>query len=251
MIYCSRCRDVRVEGVLFRGSPSWTLCFSDCDSVLLDNIKEICWMRNSDGIDLCNSTNVTIRNAFLRNYDDNISLKNYDVPSGRSTSHVKMLDCTLWADCAHNIVVGPENRPALPMENVSFENIDVLEARETAYPWRGAIGVMGSDDGTFRNILFRNIRIDNVRGGQPFAVEFCRYKSMGQKVENVLLERISIEGDTLGMPRSTVKGLNEAHCIEGFQLRDLRINGKKVKQKEMERHIETNEFVRPHIFAEE
>ena len=251
MIYCSRCRDVRVEGVLFRGSPSWTLCFSDCDSVLLDNIKEICWMRNSDGIDLCNSTNVTIRNAFLRNYDDNISLKNYDVPSGRSTSHVKMLDCTLWADCAHNIVVGPENRPALPMENVSFENIDVLEARETAYPWRGAIGVMGSDDGTFRNILFRNIRIDNVRGGQPFAVEFCRYKSMGQKVENVLLERISIEGDTLGMPRSTVKGLNEAHCIEGFQLRDLRINGKNVKQKEMERHIETNEFVRPHIFSEE
>lgn len=248
MIYCRGCKDVRVEGVFFRGSPSWTLCFSDCDSVMLDNIKEVCWMRNSDGIDLCNTSNVVIRNSFLRNYDDNISLKNYDVPSGRTTSHVQMLDCTLWADCAHNIVVGPENRPALPMENVSFEKINILEARETAYPWRGAIGVMGSDDGTFRNILFRDIRLDHIRGGQPFAVEFCRYKTIGQEVKNVRLENISVDGDTVGMPRSTVKGLDEAHCIEGFQLRDLRINGKKVKQKEMGRHIEVNEFIRPHIF---
>ena len=148
-----------------------------------------------------------------------------------------------------NNVVPTDYRAKLsPACNVSFENIDILEARETAYPWRGAFGVMGSDEGTFRNILFRNIRIDHVRGGQPFAVEFCRYRTMGQKVENVLLEHISIEGDTLGMPRSTVKGLDEAHCIEGFQLRDLRINGKKLKQKEMERHIETNEFIRPHIF---
>ena len=245
MIYCRGCRDVRVEGVLFRGSPSWTLCFSDCDSVLLDNIKEICWMRNSDGIDLCNTSNVVIRNSFLRNYDDNISLKNYEVQSGRSTSNILMTDCTLWADCAHNIVVGPENWPTLPMQNVSFENIDVLEARETAYPWRGAIGVMGSDEGTFRNVLFRNVRIDNVRGGQPFAVEFCRYRSMGRQVGNVRLENISIEGDTLGMPRSTVKGLDGEHRIEGFQLRNLRINGKKVKPREMERYVETNEFVSP------
>ena len=66
---------------------------------------------------------------------------------------------------------------------------------------------------------------------------------MGNQVRNVTLKNISIEGYTHDMPRSTVKGLDANHLIEGFRLENLRIDGKKVKKSEMDKYLERNEFV--------
>ena len=36
LIYMRGCRDIEVEGIFFRGSPSWTLGFADCDQLRID-----------------------------------------------------------------------------------------------------------------------------------------------------------------------------------------------------------------------
>lgn len=192
LVQINNCRNLRFEGVIFRDSPAWTMNLGNCDSVLIDNVKHICWMRNSDGIDLCNVRHALIRNCFLRNYDDNISLKNYaqGATPDANLYDIRMENCTLWADCAHNLLVGPESHPDLYMSDIDFSHIQILEGRETAYPWKGCIAVMVSDEGTFRDISFQDICLDNVRGGQIYSIDFCTYRTMGKACSNVLLKDV-------------------------------------------------------------
>lgn len=242
LIYMHLCRDIEVEGIFFRGSPSWSLCFSGCDQLRMENIKQVCWMRNSDGIDLLNSRHVLIRNSFLRNYDDNISLKNFSSPTGRTTSDITMTGCTLWADCAHNLLVGPETKPELAMDSVLFEDIHILEARETSWPWRGAMAVMGSDEGTFRHVTFRHIWLDHTRGGQMFAVEICPYNTSGRHIEDVRFQHIHFMGDDSKLPLSTIKGLDAERRVDGVSLQHVTVNGKAITPKNLTRFVETNEY---------
>ena len=47
-----------------------------CNGVTFDNVKLIgFWRYNADGIDIVNSSNVTIKNSFLRTFDDCIAIK--------------------------------------------------------------------------------------------------------------------------------------------------------------------------------
>ena len=88
------CRNVSISGILLRDSPSWTLCIQRSESVRIENVKQICWMRNSDGVDLCNSRGVVMEGCFMRNYDDNISLKNEPWNVG-DTRDITIRECVL------------------------------------------------------------------------------------------------------------------------------------------------------------
>lgn len=237
------CRRVTLEGVMFRGSPSWTLNLGNCDSVLIDNVKQICWMRNSDGIDLCNVRHARIRNCFLRNYDDNISLKNYNV--GVPDAHlydIRMEDCLLWADAAHNLLVGPESRPDLEMSDIAFSRIHILEGRETAYPWVGALAVMISDEGAFRDVVFQDIVLDDIRGGRLFSVDYCRYNTKGRQASNIQLKNIRYTGMT--PPESMIWGLDTDHQVEGITLQNVQVNGIRLTPTNLSEYVSVNPFVR-------
>ena len=65
-----------ISGIILRDPHEWTVVPRNCDSITIDNIKLIgLWRYNSDGIDLVNSKNITIRNTFVRSFDDNIVIK--------------------------------------------------------------------------------------------------------------------------------------------------------------------------------
>ena len=98
------CKDIEISGVMFRDSPSWTLRFLDCRNVHIDNVKQIGWMINSDGVDLCNTKNAVMENCFFRNYDDNLSLKVFKWCDTRETCNIVARNNVLWADCAHNLL---------------------------------------------------------------------------------------------------------------------------------------------------
>ncbi|UKI18634.1 MAG: glycosyl hydrolase family 28 protein [Bacteroidales bacterium] len=143
------CRNVTISGIMLRDSPSWTLCIQGSESVRIENVKQICWMRNSDGVDLCNSRGVVMEGCFMRNYDDNISLKNEPWNVG-DTRDITIRECVLWADCAHNFLVGPESDPRFRTDDVEFADCILLEGRETLYPYKGSHG----DDDIRRGALF-------------------------------------------------------------------------------------------------
>ena len=67
--------DVRIEGVILRDSSTWNLPIRESDRVIVENVKILGYRANSDGIDICNSRDVTVRNCFLRTLDDLIVVK--------------------------------------------------------------------------------------------------------------------------------------------------------------------------------
>ena len=239
--YFENCKNLTIEGVMLRDSPAWTLHLANCENVLIDNMKQICWMANSDGIDLCNVRHAEIRNCFLRNWDDNISLKNPDWGQGGELFDIRFHDNTLWADRAHNMLVGPESRGELGMRDIHFDNIQILEGREKNYPFLGTCAVMIADNGHFHDISFTNITVDRIRGGQLFQFDYCVYRGMGRSAGNILLKNIRYNGEVF--TKSTIRGLDATHTVDGITLQNISINGKKLTKKNLAEYVETNEFI--------
>ncbi len=236
-----RCSDVTVDGIMMRASPSWTVTLNRCKGVTINNMKHICWMRNSDGIDVCGTRDVTIRNCFMRNYDDNISLKVL-AWARDNVENVVVEDCVFWADCAHNLLVGPESQKDWEMRNIRFNRCTLLEGRETADPWRGAIAIMVSDEGAFEDVIFEDITIDKVRGGMPFSVDFCKYETLGRKAKNIIIRNINYTGEH-PVPQSVIRGLDPQHRVENILIRNVRINGTKITRRNFSDHVVTNDFI--------
>jgi polygalacturonase len=76
MVWPADGRNILIEDIVIRGASNWTVAPSRCDRVLVRNLR-ICGSRcgNDDGIDPCNSSNVTIRNCFIHTDDDGIAIK--------------------------------------------------------------------------------------------------------------------------------------------------------------------------------
>ena len=235
------CTDIRIEGIMMRSSPVWTVAAYGCKGLYIDNMKHICWMRNSDGIDICSTSNVSIRNCFMRNYDDNISLKVVKW-LGANVENITVEDCVFWADCAHNLLVGPESKEGYMMRKIRFSRCTLLEGRETADPWRGMMAIMVSDEGAFENVTFEDITIDKARGGMPFSVDFCQYETIGKKAKDITLRRIDCWGEE-PMPQSVIRGLDKEHKVENISLHKIKINGKKINNRNLEQYVITNEFI--------
>ena len=56
------------------------------------------------------------------------------------------------------------------IENIMFENIDVLEHHEPQPDYRGCMSINAGDNNTVRNVTYRNIRVEPFELGQLFDI---------------------------------------------------------------------------------
>ena len=117
-----RGKDITVEGVIFRDSSVWTIPIRQSDRVTVKNVKLLGYRANSDGIDVCNSRDVTIEDCFIRTLDDLIVVK-ADQGQGPARRIVAR-DCVLWNEVAPALSVGAEIRE--DVDDVLFEDCDVI-----------------------------------------------------------------------------------------------------------------------------
>ena len=73
--------DIQIEGIILHDSPGWTMPIRQSKGVSVTNVKLFSHRANGDGIDICNSQDVTIDGCFVRTLDDCIVLKT-DRPEG-------------------------------------------------------------------------------------------------------------------------------------------------------------------------
>ena len=100
--------DIRIEGVILRDASTWTIPIRQSDRVTVRNVKLLGYRANSDGIDICNSCDVTVEHCFIRTLDDLIVVK-----ADQGQGEVKRIvarDCLLWNQVAHALSVGAELR---------------------------------------------------------------------------------------------------------------------------------------------
>ncbi len=153
-------RNILIQDVIIRGAWNWTVAPARCDQVLISNIR-LCGSRcgNDDGIDPCNSRNVTIENCFLRTDDDGIAVKGtaFSGQEPKPSENITVADCTFWVDFANGFRIGAESQ-ATGCRNFTARNIDFIH-----FPNRDVVEVFCLQPGgnmPMENLVFENIRIN-------------------------------------------------------------------------------------------
>lgn len=250
------CDGFSVEGILLRDTPNWTMKIVGSTGVHIDNIKQIGWIENSDGMDFICCRDVLVENTFQRNYDDNVAIKAFNGKNDYVTEHTAMdgsftdasiwtvyylpqekfdvydyeiRNCVFWADKAHNMVVGPESR-GIPFRNIRFHDNIVLENRQDDEVYPGAMAVMIADNGTFEKIAFENIRIEDIRGGKPLCIQFANAWAFdglyGQWARDITLRNITCTGSQ--STRSRIRGRSDTQIVDGVTIAGFTVNGNRV-----------------------
>ena len=154
VIRINECADVYIEGVILRDSPEWTVTMFETKNVLIENVKLVgMWRNSSDGIDICNSTNVTVNNSFVRTFDDCIVLKGKNTRKESNVSDVYVNNCVLWADWGNGLQIGAET-VADSIHHCIFRNCDIVHFH------LGALGVHACDRAWIYDIHYENIHVE-------------------------------------------------------------------------------------------
>ena len=148
-------KDVRVEDVTLLGPYHWSLVLQDVEHAVVDGIAILGGrVINDDGLDICRSRDVTVRNSFFHVQDDNIAIKWW-------AEDVTVENCVFWADVARIIHIGGEcDPPPRGMRRIKVRNVDVLH-QSICKPASGepVIHVNASNEMPVEDVKIEDVRI--------------------------------------------------------------------------------------------
>lgn len=219
-----RSKNVLIDGLLVNTCP-----VGGSDGVTLHDVRSISHPSWGDGLNVFASSNVLYDRVFCRNSDDCTTA--YATRKGFSgnTRNVRMRNSTLWADVAHPIFIGIHGNPEVgdTIENLRYENIDILGQAEPQVDYQGCLAINCGDGNLVRDILFDNIRIEQIETGCIAQVKvgynqkYCT--APGRGVEDVTFRNIRYYG---GLPNmSIINGYDKDHMVRNVTFEGLKING--------------------------
>jgi hypothetical protein len=226
-----RGEDIAIEGVILRDSSTWTIPIRKSDRVTVRNVKLLGYRANSDGIDICNSRDVTVEDCFIRTLDDLIVIK-----SDRGAGQVRRIAarrCVLWNEVAHALSVGAEISE--DVDDVLFQDCDVIHDKGREWTLR----VYHCDAAKVTNVRFEEIRVEETRKfislwiGKAF---WTRDAERGH-IRGVTFRGIAAAGED---GRIELTGFDEGHAVEDVTFRDVTLNGKPLAPA----GVKSNAFVR-------
>lgn len=152
------CEHVRVEDVILRDSAAFVFNTFECNDVEVDNIKIIGqWRYNADGIDPVNTSNMVIKNSFVRSFDDSICVKGA-MGSNMAIENITVENCVIWCDWGCSFRIGElfvrETR------NLTYRNCDVIHGFT-------AFNVLNYGQADVHDITFENINIECQKNWKP------------------------------------------------------------------------------------
>ncbi len=148
------CRNIRIEGVLLRDSAIWCINLFHCFDVTVDGVKVFGqWRYNTDGVDVVNCQNISIRNSFIHSFDDTITIKGIDRYATTDNAHILTENCVLWCDWGKTCEIGIETA-CRAYDDITFKNCDILRAGNTA------MDIQNGDCAAVSNVLFEDIRVE-------------------------------------------------------------------------------------------
>jgi hypothetical protein len=224
--------DVLVEGVMLRDSSTWNVPIRRSSRVELTNVKVFGCRANSDGFDICNSTDVTVHDCFLRTLDDLIVVKS-DKGQG-VVKHVVVKNCVLWNEVAHALSIGAELRDNV--DDVLFEDCDVIH--DIGREW--TLRIYHCDSATISNVRFENIRVEESRRLISLWINKAIWSREAERghIQGVTFR--DIRAVTNRKPPVELRGFDATHAIDDVTFDHLNINGLPLAAND----ISTNDFVR-------
>lgn len=200
--------NVTIENVTVINPPHYSVYLGKCRKIHIDGIKCFSCEGWSDGIDIMACEDVLCENIFMRNSDDCVAVYASRWQHTGNTENVTVKDSVLWADVAHPMNIGVHGRDGDVIENVSFENITVLNHHEPQKNYMGVIAITAGDKVLVKNVNYKNISVEAIEKGRLIDIRVVKNASYndsaGRGIENVTIENVTA-------PES-----GEESVIEGF-----------------------------------
>ncbi len=227
-------KNIDVSGLIFINPLHYTISFGNADNVSVRNVKTFSCHGWSDGFDMMSSRNISIENCFLRTSDDCIAIYGSRWKNLGDSRNITVKNCVLWADVAHPINMGTHgnyDEEGDIIENIFFENLDILEHHEFQPGYLGAMALNPGDKNTIRDVTFKNIRVDAFEHGAVFDIQ-VKYNptynpAPGRRIENIYFEDIRVTTGS-GEEPSIIRGYDANHDVVGIHIKDYFRDGKKV-----------------------
>lgn len=237
-IRLSHSRDVTIEGLIFINPPHYTVSLGGCDDVVLRNLKSFSCEGWSDGLDMMSSRRVLAEGCFLRTSDDCVAIYGSRWDNYGGSSEITVRNMVLWADVAHPMMIGTHGdygQQGDILEDILFEEIDVLEHHEFQPGYLGVMAINPGDKNLVRNVTWRNIRIEPFEHGRilDFQVKWnLDYNpAPGRGIRKVLVENVRVlSGD--GEEPSVIAGYSEEFFVGDIEIRDFYRDGRKAESLE-------------------
>ena len=247
------CKKVILDGLILNDSQQLCVELKDCggsttdeiDNININNLKLFSRVVWGDGFHMKGTSNVSINDCFVRTSDDCISIYASRIDGfpgylNRDALNIKVTNSVLYADNAHDIVIGWHGNRILNsgnnIYNLNFDNIDILEHDQNwtdqngniHAEYDGAIGIVCSDENKCDNFLFNNVRVEDFTNGSLLSVRvmpegYGDAVKSGQYVKNIRFQNLTYNGS--GEHKSVIQGVNCDRYVDGVHFENLKING--------------------------
>lgn len=165
MIVLNNVKNLTMEGVTLKNSPSFHFVPTDCENVTIRNVNVEApdSAPNTDGIDPSRCKNVTIQNCRFDVGDDCIAVKSNKTEGGTGflTENLEITGCTFYH--GHGLSIGSETSGGV--KNMKVQNCKFFGTEN-------GIRVKSSIErgGAIENLSYENITMENV--GKPILFDF-------------------------------------------------------------------------------
>lgn len=230
--------NIVVENLMFINPPHYTVHLGESENITIRHIKSFSCEGWSDGIDMMSCKNVTVEGGFLRTSDDCIAIYGSRWDNRGGSRNILVKDITLWADVAHPLMIGTHGdyeKGGDTIENITFQNIDILEHHEYQPEYLGAMTINAGDGNTVRNVIYRDIRIEPFEHGKVMDIQVKWNRDYnpipGHLISGIVMERIFVRTGQ-GEEPSSISGYDEKHVVENVEIREFYRDGKRVESLE-------------------
>lgn len=225
-------KDISVEGIILRDASVWTLPVKNSERVVIDGVKILGYRANSDGVDICNSRDVTVRNCFIRTLDDLIVIKT--TVDGGPTVGVHAYKNVLWNEVAHAVSVGAEIRKDI--SDILFEDNDIIHDKGREWTMR----VYHCDEARVSDVVFRNLRIEESKNFISLWINKWVWTTSTERghIDHVVFQDIQAKG--VVNPTVQFLGYDASHLVEDVLISNVWVDGRPITRED----VHCNEFVK-------
>lgn len=241
-------KNIEIDGITVINPTHYTVYGGQTTGLKINNLNAFSCRGWSDGIDLMSCSDITINDIFMRNSDDCIAIYTHRWDYYGDAKNYKISNAILWADVAHPINIGLHgdvSHEGNVVENLHFNEIDILEHDEDDRNYQGCMAFSVSDQNLVQNVIFENVRIEKIEEGQllNMRVLFNEKYSFGpgRGIKNVTFKNIYYN-DIAENP-SIIEGYSEEKNIENITFDNIVIRGKRIKTFE-EGNIRVGKFTK-------
>jgi hypothetical protein len=231
-------KNIEIDGITVINPDHYTVYGGQSSGLKINNLKSFSTKGWSDGIDLMSCSDVIINDIFMRNSDDCVAIYGHRWNFYGNVENITVQSAILWADIAHPINIGGHgdyNRiPGDTFRNLTFRNIDILEHDEDDRDYQGCMTIDAGDRNFVNNVLFEDIRVENIQEGRLFTVK-VRFNEKydhapGLGIENVTFRNIYYNGPEPNP--SVITGYSEGKSVRNISFENILINNEKMKSLE-------------------